>query len=280
MNTLVEPKLHLPFVILAPDDMPRRATDQCDCACADTCTPSFALDTVVLTENTPYQRAPNATVTPLTGGWHMAHQPMARRVPLVLNQACFMLWRAFERERTLSDVTAYLDLDAPIAAEGMRLLVGHDLLQSSAAPWVRVQTTANTLTVWLHITNACNLRCSYCYLRKTTEHMSLETGQRALDTIFRTVRRHGYSKVQLKYAGGEATTNLLLVLRLQEYALRLAARDGIELDAVVLSNGTLLDAKRIAQLQASALRLMISLDGIGAAHDAQRRFIVKPLMMR
>jgi len=41
--------------------------------------------------------------------------------------------------------------------------------------------SSDTLVAWLHVTNACNLRCTYCYLDKTDEAMSAETGYAAVD---------------------------------------------------------------------------------------------------
>ena len=90
---------------------------------------------------------------------------------------------------------------------------------------------------WLHVTNACNLRCTYCYLNKNDEAMSAETGRAAVDAIFRSALQHGYQSIKLKFAGGEASLNFALVWELHEYALAAAAAHGLALEAVVLSNG-------------------------------------------
>jgi uncharacterized protein len=42
---------------------------------------------------------------------------------------------------------------------------------------------------WLHITNACNLDCPYCYVRKSSARMDETTGLKALRHIFDTTRR-------------------------------------------------------------------------------------------
>jgi uncharacterized protein len=34
-----------------------------------------------------------------------------------------------------------------------------------------VRAQLDTLTVWLHIANACNLDCPYCYVRKSSARM-------------------------------------------------------------------------------------------------------------
>ena len=78
--------------------------------------------------------------------------------------------------------------------------------------------------------------------------------------------------MKLKYAGGEASLNKELVLTLDGYARRRAAEFGITLEAVLLSNGVALRPAFVDALKASGVRIMISLDGVGAAHDKQRPF--------
>jgi uncharacterized protein len=126
------------------------------------------------------------------------------------------------------------------------------------------------LTIWLHITDACNLRCAYCYLPHRPEEMSLDTGMRSIASAFDTAARRGWHKVQIKYAGGEPVLRSDVVFELHEYARRLASDRGFELDGVVLSNGTLLSPAIMEQLARAGLRLMISLDGLGVDHDRQR----------
>jgi uncharacterized protein len=102
--------------------------------------------------------------------------------------------------------------------------------------------------------------------------MSAETGRAAVKAVFRSALKHGYQQVKLKYAGGEPLINFPLILELHQYAQQLVAENNLELDGVVLSNGSLLTKKIITQLQALNLRLMISLDGVGGWHNVQRAY--------
>src|SRR5262245_5561065 len=74
------------------------------------------------------------------------------------------------------------------------------------------------------------------------------------------------------YAGGEASLNFPLVLILHDHAHHLAEQHGMKLEGVLLSNGVRMNDRMIAELRARGLRLMISLDGVGEYHDAQRHF--------
>lgn len=129
---------------------------------------------------------------------------------------------------------------------------------------------SDTLIAWLHTTNACNLRCTYCYLAKTSEKMTADVGRYAVDAVFRAARRHGYRKVKLKFAGGEPTLVFSQVMALHKHARELSARARIALRSVLLSNGVRLKAKMVEEMLAHDLQLMISVDGTGAVHDAQR----------
>ena len=132
--------------------------------------------------------------------------------------------------------------------------------------------SGETLVAWLHVTNACNLRCTYCYLHKTDEAMDAATGRAAVDAIVRSAEAHGYRAIKLKFAGGEASLNFPLVWELHDYAREIAAARGLELDAVVLSNGVGLARRSLQELRRRGIKLMISLDGFAADHDAQRVF--------
>jgi uncharacterized protein len=100
--------------------------------------------------------------------------------------------------------------------------------------------------------------------------MTEEVGLKAIEAVFWTVENNGFRAVKLKYAGGEAALHFKLVQRLHQYAQELAVDKGLELRAVVLSNGTVWTPAMAKWLVDSKVKLMISLDGVGAAHDGQR----------
>lgn len=136
----------------------------------------------------------------------------------------------------------------------------------------QVQPSLQILSSWLHLTDRCNLRCSYCYLPHVREDMSSETGRSSIDAIFRSAVANGFKQVKLKYAGGEPLLRFPLVEELHRYARQLAEQHDIELEGVVLSNGTLLTPEIVRALNFFGLRLMISLDGLGQYHDSHRPY--------
>ncbi|MGB4804131.1 MAG: radical SAM protein [Anaerolineae bacterium] len=133
--------------------------------------------------------------------------------------------------------------------------------------------TPHTLTAWLHVTNQCNLRCRYCYIEKDEEAMTEEIGLTAVDAIFRTALQSGLKSVKLKYAGGESSLNFGLIRQLHAHAVGLSQPSHVGLHEVVLSNGIAITSAMLDFMRESDIHLMISLDGIGAAHDDQRPFV-------
>ena len=59
---------------------------------------------------------------------------------------------------------------------------------------------------------------------------------------------------------------------LHAHARELAADRGLRLYATLLSNGVTLPPALVETLKAEGIRVMISLDGLGSQHDAQRPF--------
>jgi len=228
-----------------------------DCACPDT---SAATDLALSTEAAPaWRTAAGLYRAPLPDVYELVLDPVGPAGVVVLNETARAILDSFARPQPL-DGTASCQL----AALG--------LLRPQGGTPAPIRSQPRTLTAWLHVTNACNLCCTYCYLAKTDKAMDESTGRAAIDAIFRSATRHGFRVVKLKYAGGEATLNFRLVRILHEYAHNLAACQGLELREVVLSNGVALTDSMLDFIRDAGMRLMISLDGPGAAHGTQRIF--------
>ncbi|NTU80154.1 MAG: hypothetical protein HGA45_12235, partial [Chloroflexales bacterium] len=205
-----------------------------------------------------YGHAKGLYTMPLYGPWILACNTLLGGAPLVLGPT---LTRRLADFRTPRQLEGHLDCE--LARTG--LITPPDAqLPPPARP--------ATLAAWLHVTDACNLECPYCYVRKSGAHMDLKTGQQAIDALLHTASLHGFPTLQLKYAGGEAALHYRMVQQLHAYAVEQAARAGITLQSVVLSNGTVMPHPFASWLAASGVRLMLSVDGRGADNDQQRPY--------
>ena len=246
--------------------------EDCDCACALSLYPA-AQAPVALNPAALYAVHPHLHTRPLNDTFQVAFHPYADAAPVVLNQALASRLQAFQQPRPLSALwDAFTDTpDAPVTELARRLVASH-LLDPVPHTYTRAHPAPEWLTVWLHTTNDCNLRCTYCYLHKTDEPMSLALGQQSVRAALRTARLHHFGGVKFKYAGGEATLNLDTVLQLHAFALAETKRANLACDGVILSNGVGLTRDMLERIRDTQLRLMISLDGVGSANDSQRVF--------
>jgi len=202
--------------------------------------------------------------------------PVGHGGAVVVNEEAQRIFRCFQEPVTFGDAFREAGPGPGREAEVrdlFRRLGQLELIHPEGADERPELPRGEVLTAWLHITNACNLRCPYCYLSKTAESMSEDTGRASVDAVISSAVREGYPAIKLKYAGGEASLNHRHLVGLHAYAKERAAAAGLQLQATLLSNGVSLPAGLIDVLRSESIRVMISLDGIGAAHDAQRPFV-------
>src|SRR5262249_55646235 len=86
-------------------------------------------------------------------------------------------------------------------------------------------------------------------------------------------RAHGFKRVLLRYAGGEASMRGDSVIAIHDYALQLARDYHIQLRGSLLSNGVFLSPHFMDDLRERHIGIGISLDGVGDDHDRQRSFL-------
>ncbi len=192
----------------------------------------------------------------------------------VLNHSALDIVSQFSVPRTFQDIsfTSRDLLHERQIYEIFYRLITSGLLRPEGQSDATLSGSGDTLTAWLHITDRCNLRCTYCYLPHMRTDMSSETGRAAIDATMRSAIINGYRVVKLKYAGGEPLLRFSSVVDLHRYAQEQASRNGLVLEGVILSNGTLLNMHIAETIQNLNLQLMLSLDGMGTLHDVQRPY--------
>ncbi len=248
-----------------------------DCACAvssqggGTTIPAISPATV-LADDRMWTCAPEVVEIRLDPKHMLLFNPVGEGSPVVVNELAYRIFRRFTEPTTVRDVVAGRpadETDDDVTATFGRL---HQVSLLQLAGHHARPTFANSsvLTAWLHVTNACNLRCPYCYVHKSAEGMDEATGTAAVEAVVASAVRHGFRAVKLKYAGGEASLNHRLMVRLHRLARERTAQHGLRLDATLLTNGVALPVSLVETLKAEGIKVMISLDGVGEQHDRQR----------
>lgn len=241
-----------------------------DCACAPEEGFEFDNPSPSLVER--LRTTPGLYRDNLPGGYELVSPPLGPSSVVVLNQAASGVLDSFSKPETPPGAAARLAMPLDDMLHTIRDLAALRLLTpADAADSPRTTTPSRTLTAWLHITNACNLDCTYCYVPKSAEVMDESTGIAAVDAVFRSARHAGFETIIFKYAGGEPSLNFALVQTLHDHARTLAETTGITLHETLLSNGIALTPAMLAFLRENEIRLVISLDSLDAPHD-QRIF--------
>lgn len=235
--------------------------EQCDCACAVSYDAKHNI-TALLGE---YLSSSNFYAQKITDEHFLFFKSTLGTHAALLNVPARELLESFRGGRSVT----FQDDSQPL-----QVMIWAGLLDTVNRPELdaKCASVSEVISSWLHLTDRCNLRCDYCYLPHVHEDMFPETGRAAIDATFRSALSNGFKQVKLKYAGGEPLLRFPLIVELHQYAQSLAEKYGIELEGVVLSNGTLLTVEMIETLKSLGLRLMISLDGLGQHHDVHRRY--------
>lgn len=198
--------------------------------------------------------------------------PVGRGGAVVVNELAHQIFDCFRRPATPGDVLKGWPGRRSDVTDIFTRLGQLEIIHPAGQTQHPDFEDGKVLTAWLHVTNACNLRCPYCYVHKSAEGMDEPTGRAAVEAVINSALKHGFPAVKLKYAGGEASLNHRLLAKLQAFARELTAEHGLQLYATLLSNGVALPPALVDTLKAEGIKVMISLDGIGDSHDAQRPF--------
>jgi uncharacterized protein len=219
-----------PIILYSPPES--FTQNDCDCACA--------LDLFPYQKTQPLQGGwqINKNILPIDAdskSWRAYFNPDGPVSLVVLNSPAARIFDSFVNPQTLHEVDG-------IDQSAIQTLIYTGLLHPVADTNPNPQPAAESrvLTAWLHLTDSCNLRCDYCYLPHRPIFMALETAKQTVDKLLEMAIRHGYPKIKLKYAGGEPLLKFDLLQSIHAYASDAASRQGIELEEVVLTNGTLL----------------------------------------
>lgn len=225
-----------------------------DCACADT----IFNQPIVMPSTQNYVINQEIYQKVLAQDIWLIFNPNAPTGVNITNKSGWHRLQSFEDAHLISH-----PFDLELLRQGLIAPQGIRIVQQPQKPQI--------LTAWLHITNACNLNCAYCYVTKSSEHMGLETGLVILEKVFSSAKLHGFKEVKIKYSGGEPFLQFDLLKQLHCRAIELAETTGLELSEVILSNGILIDAIKADWLIQNNIRLMLSIDGVGNVHDALRK---------
>ena len=121
------------------------------------------------------------------------------------------------------------------------------------------------MNLTLHLTDNCNMDCSYCVREKCPKDMTEEVLFKACDLAFSKGQRAG-----LCFFGGEPLLKKDLIYKALDYCEKKSAETGIAFECKMTTNGTLLDEEFILRAKKAKMGIGLSFDG--KAQDVCRFF--------
>jgi uncharacterized protein len=197
-------------------------------------------------------------------------------LPILLDDRLYGFLDQFRGGAMVSDVITK-DGDFVSALSAINLLAERGFLREVPAqlPYSmpKRSTAAKNFSIWLHITNSCNLKCGYCFVgEKTKDSMTEDVMDKVAADIAQTARKHASERIDIKFAGGEPSPFVAKMEKFRSLLLTELDGSGVETHFSVLSNGTILNDRFLRFLKLSNTSISISLDGFGGAHDTHRVF--------
>ncbi len=117
----------------------------------------------------------------------------------------------------------------------------------------------------LHLTESCNMNCSYCIREKKSTSMSMEVLKAACDLAFSIGKSAG-----LCFFGGEPLLERRKIYYALDYCQELSRKTGKPFACKMTTNGTLLDEEFIRRAKEVNMGIGISFDG--TAQKISRRY--------
>ncbi len=211
------------------------ARGQCDCNCDCACASAYNPTVAKPLHSSLWHIADNIVKCELSTEYRFLFLP-SKSNGVVLNLEADELLRTFRVPRPIYGLQSGRDvtnIEQSLALLGLITPVETDCACSTQGEPSECFPASSTLTGWFHLTDRCNLRCSYCYLPHLCQDMSPETGHAAIDALFRSAKANGFQRVKIKYSGGEPLLRVPLILELHRYAESLGKNQDLDLEEVV-----------------------------------------------
>ena len=113
------------------------------------------------------------------------------------------------------------------------------------------------MNLTLHLTENCNMNCSYCVRNKHTSDMSQEVVDRACDMIFSSGKTAGFT-----FFGGEPLLCKDMIYHALDRCSELSKANGVPFYCKMTTNGSLLDEDFLRVAEAYDMGIGLSFDGL------------------
>lgn len=148
------------------------------------------------------------------------------------------------------------------------------LLRERVTTWVDEcahGSIPTSLEIVVNVTSACNFACPYCFQERRGGHMPQEVQEALVQFVESRLATGRYDHLGIEWFGGEPLLAPDIIDWLSARFMELSQAAGIGYDAMIHTNGYLLDQAMVDFLEARNVRCaVVTIDGMAEAHDATR----------
>lgn len=117
----------------------------------------------------------------------------------------------------------------------------------------------------------CNFDCFYCFENKKKEYLSEEIEGAIKQFVSKKIK--GVKKFTVCWFGGEPLMGASHIWRLSEFFVQISERNNCEYNAMMITNGSLVNDTIIEQIKKSKIEILqITIDGTEEYHNSRRYF--------
>ncbi len=180
------------------------------------------------------------------------------------------------RDLSLDGIIAELSPEIPtnsIRAHYLKFLeLIRDGIVSMEPVWQPARPPFHRLVLML--AGGCNLGCTYCFEKdvSTSQKPNLMTQEVAEETLNWFIKHQEGKKAHIQLYGGEPLLNWPILKYVVKRMDFWAHENNIELTKYLITNGTLLNTKRIEFLKSHNVAIQVSVDGDADTHNRFRIF--------
>ena len=211
-------------------------------------------------------------------GWHISKYNLYANVPGTDRVAIANLFKGTFSDYGAFDIYALNALDelpedhplvVRLAERG--LIVNFDELEALKTLARDFCSRGRAAGLTICPTMGCNFDCPYCFEDHIPGFMTKEVQDDVVALVKRMTEANGSKTLHINWFGGEPLLAPDIIDSLSQRLISFADDNGIKYSAAIITNGYLLDQSVVDMLARSrVISAQITLDGVGADHDATR----------
>ena len=227
------------------------------------------------------QAPEKASRTAGEAGWHVSRYNINAPVPGTKNVAIANLFKGNCAEYTpielyLLSVVEELDENHPVIERFAKrgIICNFDELAALETMGRAACSYPSGVSLTICPTMGCNFDCPYCFEDHGRGKMSAQVQDDIVGLAERMLDALGGKRLSVTWFGGEPLLAPDIIESLSKRLMALAEERGCEYSASIITNGYFLDQKNVDMLAAAKVDYaQITIDGLGATHDATRYLV-------